>query len=225
MMFGRKLNLTVRSKKERLQEQFTELELEKLTTLQKYSLQLCQQRGRTGLYFKYRDESWKLVYTRAFKCFLQYSVAVWIFLILLIKFWHYLGWPMSNEIYDFWSLSTVDDYFNGFIRSITFLNIPTDILYKVFHWEPRIVLDYLSIPVLELAGKGLLVTTAIDLAYMLFTPGPDEAVEPVITGIAAFVLIALSQDLILDGPRLIGVALMILMIPVLFYVKKIFIER
>jgi hypothetical protein len=35
----------------------------------------------------------------------------------------------------------------------------------------------------------LLFSAAIDLAYMLFTPGPDEALQPVIIGIAAAVLI------------------------------------
>jgi len=49
-------------------------------------------------------------------------------------------------------------------------------------------------PTLKVVGGVLLVSTAIDLAYMLFTPGPDEAVEPVMTGFAATVLILLSQD-------------------------------
>jgi hypothetical protein len=36
-------------------------------------------------------------------------------------------------------------------------------------------------------------SAALDLAYMLFTEGPDEAVQPLIVGIAAAVLISVSE--------------------------------
>jgi hypothetical protein len=47
--------------------------------------------------------------------------------------------------------------------------------------------------VLRTVGEALAFSAAIDLAYMLFTPGPDEAVEPVIVGIAATVMILVSS--------------------------------
>src|SRR5215467_4681200 len=42
---------------------------------------------------------------------------------------------------------------------------------------------------LEIIAYGLFFSTGVDLAYMLFTPGPDEALEPVITGLAAAILL------------------------------------
>ena len=50
-----------------------------------------------------------------------------------------------------------------------------------------------SIQILAWVGKALLFAAAIDLAFMLFTPGPDEALQPVIIGIAATVLILVSD--------------------------------
>jgi hypothetical protein len=41
---------------------------------------------------------------------------------------------------------------------------------------------------LRIVGVGLLFSTAIELAFLLFTPGPDEALDPVITGIAGILL-------------------------------------
>jgi hypothetical protein len=38
-----------------------------------------------------------------------------------------------------------------------------------------------------------MVSTAIELGYMLFTSGPDEAVEPLILGIAGAALLVLSE--------------------------------
>src|SRR2546427_7405484 len=40
---------------------------------------------------------------------------------------------------------------------------------------------------LSLVGFALAYAAGIELGYMLFTPGPDEAVEPLITGLAAAV--------------------------------------
>ena len=37
------------------------------------------------------------------------------------------------------------------------------------------------------------VSTGVDLAYMLFTPGPDEALDPVMTGLAAAILLGVGQ--------------------------------
>jgi hypothetical protein len=47
---------------------------------------------------------------------------------------------------------------------------------------------------LGVAGTGLAVAAAIELAYTLFTKGPDEAVDPLILGISAFGLIEVSRE-------------------------------
>lgn len=47
---------------------------------------------------------------------------------------------------------------------------------------------------LKVVGSALSVSAGVELAYMLFTPGPDEAVEPLILGVAGAVLLAVSED-------------------------------
>jgi hypothetical protein len=42
---------------------------------------------------------------------------------------------------------------------------------------------------LPVVASGLLLSTAIELAFLLITPGPDEALDPVITGIAGILLL------------------------------------
>jgi hypothetical protein len=41
-------------------------------------------------------------------------------------------------------------------------------------------------------GEILAFSAAVDLAYMLFTPGPDEAIDPVIIAVSAAILILVS---------------------------------
>jgi len=45
---------------------------------------------------------------------------------------------------------------------------------------------------LQIVSFGLAISAGIEMAYMLFTPGPDEAVEPVILSLAAATLYGLS---------------------------------
>lgn len=80
-------------------------------------------------------------------------------------------------------------------------------------------------PVLSEVGKVLAFAAAVDLAYMLITPGPDEAAGPVIIGIAAGMLILVSSiqfespyhNLLLPS---ISVLLLALAIAVLFHIRK-----
>ena len=46
---------------------------------------------------------------------------------------------------------------------------------------------------LAVVGYGLAVSAGIELAYRLFTKGLDEAIDPLILGLAATALIVLSQ--------------------------------
>lgn len=75
--------------------------------------------------------------------------------------------------------------------------------------------------VLKIIGYWLAVSAAVELAYMLFTPEPDEAVDPVILGVAALLLIVASAD----DPGLetaLAVLALSVSIAVLFYVKQQF---
>jgi hypothetical protein len=46
---------------------------------------------------------------------------------------------------------------------------------------------------LTLIGYALVLSAGVELAYMLFTPGPDEALDPLILGLAAAALLVLSR--------------------------------
>jgi hypothetical protein len=46
---------------------------------------------------------------------------------------------------------------------------------------------------LKIVAVGLIISTVIELAYMLFTNGPDEAIDPIITAVAAVLLIRLPS--------------------------------
>ena len=45
---------------------------------------------------------------------------------------------------------------------------------------------------LTLIGDALVLSAGVELAYMLYTPGPDEALDPLILGLAAAALFVLS---------------------------------
>lgn len=80
-----------------------------------------------------------------------------------------------------------------------------------------------SEPTLSLVGQALAYAAGIELAYMLFTPGPDEAVQPVILGIAAAVLIIVSTP-DADWRALLMTPLLCGSIALMFLVERKFIR-
>ncbi len=81
---------------------------------------------------------------------------------------------------------------------------------------------------LRIVSYGLGISAGIEMAYMLFTPGPDEAVEPVILGLASTLLYVLS---LLDpaGSNLIQYSVLIVSISAtiggLFFVKDKYVNK
>lgn len=73
---------------------------------------------------------------------------------------------------------------------------------------------------LELTGYALAISASIELAYMLFTPGPDEAVDPLILGLSSAALIEVSKEKILSNEFAIVISVLIAGIGFLFWVKK-----
>ncbi len=53
--------------------------------------------------------------------------------------------------------------------------------------------NIIKLPILEIVAGALYISTAVDLAYMLFTPALDEAVDPLISGLAATILLTVSK--------------------------------
>lgn len=78
-------------------------------------------------------------------------------------------------------------------------------------------------PTLDIVGLALGYSSALELAYALFTEGPDEAVEPLIMGLAAALLVVVSEIPPLDMVRAIGVALLVAALAGLFLIRRVFI--
>jgi hypothetical protein len=75
-------------------------------------------------------------------------------------------------------------------------------------------------------GAGLAAAAVIDLAYTLFTPGPDEALDPLMLGLAASMLVLVggldTKDLSLG--RAVGLLALGLLLTVLFVTRLMFAE-
>jgi hypothetical protein len=74
---------------------------------------------------------------------------------------------------------------------------------------------------LKLVSWGLMYAAGIELAYMLFTDGPDEAVHPVILALASTILLILSDGND-DWRDAAIVPLLTLSIGLLFYIGDMF---
>lgn len=89
---------------------------------------------------------------------------------------------------------------------------------------PSGIVKLIKMDILKMVSLGLGAATGIELAYMLFTDGPDEAVDPLIMGIASFVLAQLS-DTNFEIQKGIGIFFIVILIPILFVVKNKFLTE
>ncbi|EMF0745076.1 hypothetical protein V2E82_002440 [Klebsiella aerogenes] len=85
----------------------------------------------------------------------------------------------------------------------------------------------LEIKTLVYVASALAVSCGIQLAYMLITDGPDEAVEPLMLGIASTILLILSDSNAQNwsSDRSFAVVMLVICIPILFacslWMKKV----
>jgi hypothetical protein len=77
---------------------------------------------------------------------------------------------------------------------------------------------------LEIVARALAYSSAVELAYTLFTEGPDEAVEPVIMGLAAAMLLGISTIDKIDLASIGGVVLYVIALAGLFAIRQYFIK-
>jgi hypothetical protein len=56
-----------------------------------------------------------------------------------------------------------------------------------------VLVPFATLNPLKLVAYGLFFSSGVELAYMLFTPGPDEVLEPVMMGLAAAILLGVSN--------------------------------
>lgn len=76
----------------------------------------------------------------------------------------------------------------------------------------------LEIKTLVYVAAALAISCGIQLAYMLITDGPDEAVDPLMLGIASTILLILSDSTAKDwtSDRSFAVVMLVICLPVLF---------
>ncbi len=86
------------------------------------------------------------------------------------------------------------------------------------------IVAWIKEPILKLVGKALILSAGFELAFTLFTPGPDEAIDPLLLGLSATALITASEGpLTLCRAGLIG--LLALTIGFLFFIRERFVYR
>jgi len=78
----------------------------------------------------------------------------------------------------------------------------------------------LAINTLQYVAKALAVSCGIQLAYMLVTDGPDEAVDPLMLGIASAILLVLSSTTDWDFSHAVVIFLLVITIPLLYLTSK-----
>jgi hypothetical protein len=81
--------------------------------------------------------------------------------------------------------------------------------------------EYLTqMPIFEMLSKGLAAATGIELGYMLFTDGPDEAIQPVLMAIASFIIYRLSLNPEIGWSEGLGLGILLVFIPILLETDK-----
>jgi hypothetical protein len=79
---------------------------------------------------------------------------------------------------------------------------------------------------LQIVATGLEYAAGVELAFMLFTDGPDEAVQPLILGLAAAALLAISTGVSADAIEPIAIVaapVFAITIGFLLWIRDIFI--
>ena len=91
-------------------------------------------------------------------------------------------------------------------------------------WGFPIFQEMYKAEILAIIGYALLYASAIELAYTLFTPGPDEAVEPLITGLAAVILLGIAKIDFEKNPLtneiVQDVAALVIILVIFFIIRK-----
>lgn len=75
---------------------------------------------------------------------------------------------------------------------------------------------------LDITGKALAISACIELAFMLFTPGPDEAIDPLILGLSSAALIMAADEKYYNNAGSSSILLFVICIGFLFWIKNRF---
>jgi hypothetical protein len=100
------------------------------------------------------------------------------------------------------------------------IDIGRHFTYAVTH---RTVSSPLAPPIVvsvNVIAYALAVAAAIELAYTLFTPGPDEALDPLMLGLASGILLLVTSDGLPVTHRYFGVLMGVLALAGLFLIRR-----
>lgn len=82
--------------------------------------------------------------------------------------------------------------------------------------------------ILRTVAIGLILSTAIELSYMLFTHGPDEAIDPIITALAAILLLRMPAPINLESDisfsRIVELLVYGIIIAILFTIREMYLN-
>jgi hypothetical protein len=71
---------------------------------------------------------------------------------------------------------------------------------------------------------GLAAAAAVELAYTLFTPGPDEALDPLMLGLSAGILLLVTRPDVPVAWQFLGTVLGVLALGLLFLIRRQFLK-
>ncbi|GBD55945.1 hypothetical protein [Gluconobacter wancherniae] len=125
-----------------------------------------------------------------FRDYSQYLIAIMIFISLILRVF------IRFSFYNGPSTSQIRERFYEKMGSF-------DLFKYNVEW-------FLSQNTLSIIGDGLALSAGIDLAYMLFTPGPDEVIAPLLTALSATIVLIISNDERLNLSLIFGVFILII---------------
>jgi hypothetical protein len=106
------------------------------------------------------------------------------------------------------------------------IGVGTAIAVLALAWVPRGGNEGVADFALRFAGVGLALAAVVELMYTFFTDGPDEALDPLILGVSAFILIKISDPKTgLTVNNAGTVILLIVALAALFVMREQFIEK
>ncbi len=88
----------------------------------------------------------------------------------------------------------------------------------------HLIQPLVALNTLQLVANALEYSAGIELAYTLFTKGPDEAVEPVIMGLAAAMLLVISKLERIDVFAACAALIFVIALAGLFLIRHYFVE-
>jgi hypothetical protein len=125
----------------------------------------------------------------------------------------YGNWAKSAKIYS-----------QFIIGSGLIILLAVKLFCSVFRLSCHLVQPLVALNTLQLVANALEYSAGVELAYTLFTEGPDEAVEPVIMGLAAAMLLVISKLEKIDVFAACAAFIFVIALAGLFLIRHYFVQ-